>query len=394
MGLLVANATGTYKQATAIYVANASGTFKLASSVFVADALGTYKNSGAGAPTVSAPTISAGSPGWTKANVAWTASNAVSYEVQTEAGAVLATTGATSVILSVDPNTIYRLKIKAIASNGLTTTSAVTQYTTSQIPAPANLRTVNTPTYNDFELIWNAVQAATAYDLLYVNTGNIIYSGALPGAGGFDIDAVANSSYTYQVRAKIGSATSGYSTAKTVITPPEPGPAAGEYTYKATAGQTYQTGSGGIWRATSDGFYHGDGSSFGSSRGKQTGFFFYGSNRFDELEDGTVTKLEIYMDRKDEAGNNAAQSCHFYLHPYTSKPSGDPLNDFINSGDYDDLARGEAKWITLPTSWGQKLVDNTSGADGIAWGNVSGRYMNMSPLSSDDDIGKLRITIG
>lgn len=390
-GLWVANATGTFVPAQALYVADAGGTWRLANDVLVADAAGTWRTSGLGAPAVSAPTITAGSPAWLKANVSWTAENATSYELQNEDGSVILTTAATSAIIDVNPNTVYRLKVKAI-KGALNSTGPVAQYASSQVPAPSNLRTTGPIAHNDFDLLWDAVSGATGYRVRNAGNGNTAYVAA-PSTT-YDVDPSPSTAYDYHVRTEIGAYSSGYSATIRVVTPREPGPASGEYTYKATAGQTYQTGSGGIWRATSDGFYHGDGSAYGSTRGKQTGFFFYGANRFDGLIGGNATKFEIYMSRRDEAGASAAQSNHFYLHPYTSKPSGDPLNDFINSGDYGSLARGEAKWITLPTSWAQKLIDSTSGADGIAWGNVSGRYMNMNTLSGNDDIGKLRITIG
>ncbi|CAB4194600.1 hypothetical protein UFOVP1264_55 [uncultured Caudovirales phage] len=209
---------------------------------------------------------------------------------------------------------------------------------------------------------------------------------------------------------------SSISTSKTLKTSVSPGPAAGTYIFHPTSAYTYQKGqSGGQsagWRSSSDDYYHGNGSIYGSTRGAQYTYFFFGSNAINAHlvtngADATavaarVSKIEIYMKRATAAvGSGDSQRPSFAMHTYGSKPSTPSFASLWDEYTYtghqaDYLSKGEGNWYVVPpnflVAWRNGLVGGTY--DGVVWGDTSSNYMQADRnLSAATPNGTVRITL-
>lgn len=129
---------------------------------------------------------------------------------------------------------------------------------------------------------------------------------------------------------------------------------------------------GSRWRNDNDNVYQGE---YGG-QGLHVGCAFYGS-RFSSLSGATVTKATVKLKRRNAGGITAAQDTTFWLLSEKNKPSGAPTRG--SSTDGPNLRWGEYDTFTLPTSWGQALVDGTSGglaiyeADGSPYVILAGK---------------------
>lgn len=129
---------------------------------------------------------------------------------------------------------------------------------------------------------------------------------------------------------------------------------------------------GSKWRSDNDNVYQGE---YGG-QGLHTGCAFYG-NRFSSLAGSTVTKCTVKMKRRNAGGIIAAQDTTLWLLSEKNKPSGAPTRG--SSTDGPNLRWGQSTTFTLPNSWGQALVDGTSGglaiyeADGSPYVILEGR---------------------
>jgi hypothetical protein len=102
----------------------------------------------------------------------------------------------------------------------------------------------------------------------------------------------------------------------------------------------------------------------GSSYGRNTGCAFYGSKPH-TLSGATCTKATLKVKRLS-AGDFAARAVTLRLVSQTSRPGGAPTLNESTSGP--SLAINGSTTFTLPTSWGQALIDGTRGGIAI---NVS-----------------------
>jgi hypothetical protein len=100
----------------------------------------------------------------------------------------------------------------------------------------------------------------------------------------------------------------------------------------------------------------------GSSYGRNTGAAFYGSKPH-TLSGATCTKVTVKIKRLS-AGDFAARSATLRLVSQTSRPGGAPTLNETTSGP--SLAINTSTTFTLPTSWGQALIDGTRGGIAIA----------------------------
>ncbi|MER6534676.1 hypothetical protein ABT215_12875 [Streptomyces sp900105755] len=149
-------------------------------------------------------------------------------------------------------------------------------------------------------------------------------------------------------------------------TPPAPKPPVrtGTLTCVPTATACYRDGS---WRSDGDptnSFDLYQGRYGGSSYGRNTGCAFYGSKPH-TLSGATCTKITVKIKRLS-AGDYGARSATLRLVSQTSRPGGAPTLNESTSGP--SLTIGSSTTFTLPTSWGQALIDGTRGGIGI---NVS-----------------------
>ncbi|WP_435643882.1 hypothetical protein ACR9VJ_26505 [Streptomyces sp. H49] len=103
----------------------------------------------------------------------------------------------------------------------------------------------------------------------------------------------------------------------------------------------------------------------GSSYGRNTGVAFYGSKPH-TLSGATCTKATVKIKRLS-AGDYSAQSATLRLVSQTSRPGGAPTLNESASGPA--LRIGDSTTFTLPTSWGQMLIDGSRGGIAISIGS-------------------------
>jgi hypothetical protein len=146
--------------------------------------------------------------------------------------------------------------------------------------------------------------------------------------------------------------------------PPAPKPVTttGTLTCVPTATACFRDGS---WRSDGDptnSFDLFQGRYGGSSYGRNTGAAFYGSKPH-TLNGATCTKVTLKLKRLS-AGDYASRSVTLRLVSQTSRPGGAPTLNETTSGP--SLTIGSSTTFTLPTSWGQALIDGTRGGIAIA----------------------------
>lgn len=149
--------------------------------------------------------------------------------------------------------------------------------------------------------------------------------------------------------------------------PPAPKPVTttGTLTCVPTATACYRDGS---WRSDGDptnSFDLFQGRYGGSSYGRNTGAAFYGSKPH-TLNGATCTKATVKIKRLS-VGDFSARSATLRLVSQTSRPGGSPTLNESTSGP--SLKVGDSTTFTLPTSWGQALIDGTRGGIAINIGS-------------------------
>ncbi|MEU6552123.1 hypothetical protein ABZ915_17830 [Streptomyces sp. NPDC046915] len=147
--------------------------------------------------------------------------------------------------------------------------------------------------------------------------------------------------------------------------PSKPKTTTGTLTCVPTATATYR---GSSWRsdgAPVNSFDLYQGRYGGSSFGRSTGCAFYGSKPH-TLHGATCTRATLKMKRLS-AGDFAGRAVTLRLVSQTSRPSGSPTLNESTSGP--KLGIGDSTTFTLPTSWGQMLIDGTRGGIAISIGN-------------------------
>lgn len=136
--------------------------------------------------------------------------------------------------------------------------------------------------------------------------------------------------------------------------PPETPPAPDKtFTFKSTNSQSWRDTYG--WRSDNNYVYQGEWSGGGNHRGL---WFFNSADIRAKLAGLTIKRVRISVTRLSKGGSSSAQKPTFWLHSYTSPPSGTPLlAASFTSGT--SFAWGDpAKWVTLPNNYGNDLRDN------------------------------------
>ncbi len=111
------------------------------------------------------------------------------------------------------------------------------------------------------------------------------------------------------------------------------------------------------WRTDTDDVYQGQ---YGGN-GNHVGCAFYGTKPR-SLAGATCTGATVRVRRPDRGGTNAAQGTTLRLVAERFRPSGAPTLGSVTAGP--SLRRGATTTFTLPTSWGQEMID--LGAGGLA----------------------------
>lgn len=154
--------------------------------------------------------------------------------------------------------------------------------------------------------------------------------------------------------------------------PPETPPAPDKtFTFKSTSSKSWRDSG---WRSDNTYVYQGEWSGGGNHRGL---WFFNSADIRSKLAGLTIKRVRISVTRLSKGGSSSAQKPTFWMHSYTSPPTGMPLlaASFTSATSF---AWGDpAKWVTLPNNYGTDLRDNLR--QGIALYNSSGSpYMLFS----------------
>lgn len=146
---------------------------------------------------------------------------------------------------------------------------------------------------------------------------------------------------------------------------PKPATTTGTLTCVPVSTACYRDGS---WRSDGDptnSFDLFQGRYGGSGFGRNTGCAFYGSKPH-TLNGATCTKATVKLKRLS-AGDYSARAVTFRLVSQTSRPGGAPTLNESTSGPA--LKIGSTSTFTLPTSWGQALIDGARGGIAINVGS-------------------------
>lgn len=136
---------------------------------------------------------------------------------------------------------------------------------------------------------------------------------------------------------------------------PKPSTVTGMLVVSPVETRSYRSGR---WRTDNDAVYQGQ---FGGN-GNHTGVAFFGTKPR-SLAGATVTAATVRV-RRIAGGQNAAQGTTMRLVTETSRPAGAPTLGASTSGP--SLRRGQTdSSFTIPTSWGQSMVDGTAGGIGF-----------------------------
>lgn len=390
-----------FASAKAMYVALGDGTgFKLAKAVYGWNGTAfvrVFPND----TVITTFTAVLGSPTQTKIVLNWNATNAVKYRLwrgDAGTGTKLVDGTALTYTDTVSPGTSNRYTLEAQRPDGAFVAKAVT-ITSATGLAPTSLHLVSNA-YNKQTVAWGSSAGAVGYELVKVSPGSS--TTVLGNVTSYGITGTsASTTYSWKVRAKFANGSfSPYSNTLTYTSSAAPGPAKGTYYFKPTGNDTWQSAYS-SWRPGSDALYHGNGAVYGSPRGTQTALFYYGNDRFSSLDGGKITKLEVWIQRTNDAVGLVGDSLsHWLLHPHTSRPGGTPSLGSSAVTDAGSLSRGEGTWVSLPLSWAAALIANNVNR-GVGWGHVSTstRYMNASSSlsassSGHNPNGTLRFTVG
>lgn len=259
-------------------------------------------------------------------------------------------------------------------------------------PAPENLRVTDTTPFT-ITFAWDTVPGATRYDLQLSN-GTEIYSGTTASYRVSVPDA--ETSRTVQVRAVSGSTSSAWSASKTGVSAAATW-RQGTFTLDPRAAYTYMRGKG-QWRAASDGLWHGN---WLDGRGAQHSGLFFASDFRDkfkaDLDKGAeIVKFEIALRRKKSGPRRRIQA-RVHLHTRGTKPNGDITKFYVGTVDVSPTLPQEMDstvWCELPASWARRLIRQEDGVKGLSVGmNSQERYFEMSPLTTANRVGRVRITL-
>ncbi|MGG4289968.1 hypothetical protein ABEW81_19410 [Priestia megaterium] len=148
-------------------------------------------------------------------------------------------------------------------------------------------------------------------------------------------------------------------------------------TIAAISGDSWRDNFGGQWYGQNE-VVQGKWGSYGIYRGL---WFF----SLPSLTGKTITKMRMYVHRKNAGGNSASVTTYFKPHTYTSKPSGAP--SYQSPQTTASFKLNEGKWITIPSSFYAGFVSGSYKGIGIYISSTSQNY-----YAKFDATAKLEIT--
>lgn len=334
-----------------------------------------------------------GTPPWTTLEIAWDGTNTeyTLFRVGTDISLVNGEYKSYTFVGQPDTRYDFILRANTLLGSRSVTLAAYT----APLPPPSGLA-VASSTSSTASLTWQAVEGAT-YEVADVADAYSVIA-SVTGTTHTISGLTANTRNSYSVRSVLGTARSRWASPVTLTTASSSTVQAGIYTFLPASAATWTTGRPGSsnpgWRPTTDDRFHGDGWVWGDASGIQSTYLFYGSpNPFLPILGGTISKVEVYLDRSNDQGDPGEVLSHWFLHGYSSKPTGEPTpNDSVY--DIGLLPRGGSGWVELPVEWGYSLV--TNGAHkGLGWGGVPSRFQVSTYQADppDNRLGALRITV-
>jgi hypothetical protein len=132
-------------------------------------------------------------------------------------------------------------------------------------------------------------------------------------------------------------------------TPPPTRPTIGVQSFPAIDAATY---AGTSWRTDTATLVQGT----PPSGVPNTGAWFYGVTPRSALAGATVTQARVRL-RRRSGGSTATQTVNVYPHSSDTRPSGNVTRVGGDGPASLGLQIGLAAWVTLPTAWGQHLLD-------------------------------------
>ncbi|MGG0387846.1 hypothetical protein ABEZ76_07670 [Priestia megaterium] len=168
----------------------------------------------------------------------------------------------------------------------------------------------------------------------------------------------------------------------------------GAFTYGTTSGGTMDAqpttvtiaaSSGDSWRDNFGGHWYGQNEVVQGkwgSYGIYRGLWFFS---LPSLTGKTITKMRMYVHRKNAGGNSAAVTTYFKPHTYTSKSSGAP--SYQSPQTTASFKLNEGKWITIPSSFYAGFVSGSYKGIGIYINSTNQNY-----YAKFDATAKLEIT--
>ncbi|MDW0113758.1 phage tail spike protein [Sporosarcina saromensis] len=156
-------------------------------------------------------------------------------------------------------------------------------------------------------------------------------------------------------------------------TPPAPPPTTSTVEYKSASGSTYNV-SQGYW----DDAYGFAGSVVqGAWNGGRVakGAWFFGS-QLSAVVGKSIKSMRVWVQRENVGGNGGSVTVTIKPHNYSTRPAGNPA--FRGESVNVSLARGEGKWVTLPSSFYAPFAANTAKGIGIeAISNTNAYYARL-----------------
>lgn len=331
-----------------------------------------------------------GTPPWTNLELTWdgTGEEYTLFLVGNDISLVNGTAKSHTFVGMPDTRYDFLLQTATVTGGRALTISAYT----APLPPPSGLEAPAT-TDDSITLSWLPIDGA-AYEIADVaNSYAIIDTTAATSVTIASL--AANTRYSYAIRTVFEGVRSKWSRPITATTGIGATVTPGVYTFSPVTAGVWIAGRAGSsvpgWRPSSDDYQHGDGWAWGETSGVQSTYFFYGApNPFLPILGGDFTKFEVYLARTIDSGDPGAVLSHWFLHGYSSKPTGEPTaNDSV--ADAGLFTRAQEGWVELPTSWAYSLTENGT-QKGLGWGGVDGRFQ-VAP-STEPLTGTLRITVG
>lgn len=131
---------------------------------------------------------------------------------------------------------------------------------------------------------------------------------------------------------------------------------------------------------------------FTAQYGYYQGCYFYGGSAFSALAGRRCTGITIKLVRTGSGGASGATPQYIGPHPHGSQPADQPLFAW-GSRNVGSLSWSSSGTFTLPTEWGQALIDGTvKGFGHLLLASGNGNYSLNAGQSADSTTGQVSLS--